>query len=201
MYGMNWVSTTSFRRAASHRLTDHSLIVWVTTLCATVFHAQAVHTSYQTYLQSQGGGLAPITIGPFTILPTITRHTSTPVLPTASRQRSMDEQEYDRLMTATPDLDEESIYRMDASMIVVSPPTPSSPTGEYAYPTLHTPGPDGYSSPRIQAEAGETPSRPGAFRKISGEWFGRRPSSEDDVERGKEMVGLGMGLGQTDVRL
>jgi hypothetical protein len=104
-------------------------------------------------------------------------------------------------MTATPDLDEESVYRMDASMIVVSPPTPSSPTGDYAYPTLHTPGPDGYSSPRIQAEAGETPSRPGAFRKISGEWFGRRPSSEDDVERGKEMVGLGMGLGQTDVRL
>lgn len=174
----------------------------MTTLCATVFHAQAVHTSYQTYLQSQGGRLAPITVGPFTILPTITRHTSTPVLPTASRQRSLDEHVYDRLMTATPELDEESVYRMDTSMIVISPPTPSSPTGDYAYPTLRTPGSDEFSTPRVQQETRETPTKPGAFRKISGEWFGRRQSSEDDVERGNEMVGLGMGqLNHTTVRL
>lgn len=97
-------------------------------------------------------------------------------------------------MAATPDLEEEApVYPADSSMIIVSPPTPSSPSGEYAYPTLQTPGSDEPCSTRIQ-DTGETPTRPGTFRKISGEWFGRRQVSEDDLERGHEMVGLGMGV-------
>lgn len=176
------------------------LAVWLTALCAAVFHAQAVYTSYQTYVQSRGGSLPPLTIGPFTILPNITRQASTPVLPSASgRFRSIedDERAYDRLMTATPELEEEDAGYPTDSSIIISPPTPSSEKGAYtspnSSPNLQTPSADDFFNYRTRQESGETPTRPGALRKISGEWFGRRKSSEDDLERGHEMVGLGMG--------
>jgi hypothetical protein len=167
-----------------------------------------VYASYQNYLQSQGGSMPPLTIGPFTILPNITRQASTPVLPSASgrfRSGELDERAYDRLMTATPDLEEEDAGYPTDSSIIISPPTPVSAKGVYGSPTsspsLQTPSTDDIYNYRTRREPGETPSRPGQFRKISGEWFGRRKSSEDDLERGHEMVGLGMGsLAQNAIR-
>ncbi|GHJ86024.1 hypothetical protein NliqN6_2426 [Naganishia liquefaciens] len=175
-------------------------LVWLTALCAAVFHAQAVYASYQTYLQSQGGSLPPLTVGPFTILPNITRQANTPVLPSASGRNwsgESDERAYDRLMTATPDLEEEDAGYPTDSSIIISPPTPSSVRGSNlspsSSPNLQTPSADEFINHRTRRESGDTPTRPGALRKISGDWFGRRKSSEDDVERGHEMVGLGMG--------
>lgn len=159
-----------------------------------------MYTSYQTYVQSQGGSLPPLTVGPFTILPNITRQASTPILPSASGRTwsgEPDERAYDRLMAATPDLEEEdSGYPTDSS-IIISPPTPPSTKGAYispnSSPNLQTPSADDFLNHRTRRESGDTPSRPRSLRKISGDWFGRRKSSEDDVERGHEMVGLGMG--------
>ncbi|KAJ9123332.1 hypothetical protein QFC22_001531 [Naganishia vaughanmartiniae] len=171
-------------------------LVWITALAATIFYAQAVHASYQTYIESQGGSLPPLTVGPFTILPGIIGPATTPILgSTATYQPISTETEtFDRYLTATPDLEEEDSGYSGDNSIIVSPPTPTGSESAYGSPRLQTPGSDFYTSPKVRAYPEGTPSKPSALiRKISGDWFGRRAETADDIERGNEMHGLGMG--------
>lgn len=171
-------------------------IVWVTALAATIFYAQAVHASYATYIESQGGSLPPLTVGPFTILPGIIGQATTPVLGSAATYQpiSTEREPFDRHMTVTPDLEhEDSGYSGDNS-IIVSPPTPTGSEIAFESPRLQTPGVDLYISPKVRSYPEGTPTKPGGLiRKISGDWFGRRAETADDLERGHEMHGLGMG--------
>ncbi|KAJ9104314.1 hypothetical protein QFC19_003954 [Naganishia cerealis] len=172
-------------------------VVWVTALAATVFYAQAVHTSYQAYIESQGGSMPPLTVGPFTILPSIIGQATTPVLGSAATYQRIpnDREVFDRYMTATPDLEEDNNGQSgDNSLVYVSPPTPTSSSSASGSPRLQTPGADYFNNHEALTKSEETPSKPSALiRKISGEWFGRRPETPDDLETGNEMHGLGMG--------
>ena len=180
----------------SHSPDQALRLVWVTALAATIFYAQAVHASYSTYIESQGGALPPLTIGPFTILPGIIGQAATPVLGSAATYQpiSTERETFDRSMTATPELeDEDSGYSGDNS-IIVSPPTPTGSEGGFDSPHLQTPGYELFTSPKVRVHPEGTPSKPSALiRKISGDWFGRRAEAADDLERGNETYGLGMG--------
>ncbi|KAJ9107378.1 hypothetical protein QFC21_000828 [Naganishia friedmannii] len=165
-------------------------------LAATIFYAQSVHVSYQSYIESRGGSMPPLTIGPFTIPPGIIGQAATPVLGSAAAYRPISSEDgtFDRYMTATPDLEDTDAGYSGNNSIIVSPPTPTGSEATFESPRLQTPGSEFYTNPKVRAYPEVTPSKPSALiRKISGDWFGRRAETADDLERGNEMQGLGMG--------
>ncbi|KAG7571049.1 hypothetical protein FFLO_01013 [Filobasidium floriforme] len=172
-------------------LTDELLLLAM--ICCAGFYGIALNQSYQTYVRTNGSSFS---IGPFTILSTsILPSSATFVAPptpmTTSQESSQATFERFSPKMDTPGMmyDVTPRQSLDAT---VCPPTPDSVASNQT-PMLVTPHMDALY---YKSAEQETPSRMSAKinrYRLGGINGGRGKPGFEDVEKGPEMYGLGMG--------
>jgi len=172
-------------------LTDELLLLAM--ICCAGFYGIALNQSYQTYVRTNGSSFS---IGPFTILSTsILPSSATFVAPptpmTTSQESSQATFERFSPKMDTPGMmyDVTPRQSFDAT---VCPPTPDSVASNQT-PMLVTPHMDALY---YKSAEQETPSRMSAKinrYRLGGPNGGRGKPGFEDVEKGPEMYGLGMG--------
>lgn len=168
-------------------------IVLLAMICCAGFYGIALNQSYQTYVRTNGSSFS---IGPFTILSTsILPSSATFVAPptpmTTSQESSQATFERFSPKMDTPGMmyDVTPRQSFDAT---VCPPTPDSVASNQT-PMLVTPHMDALY---YKSAEQETPSRMSAKinrYRLGGLNGGRGKPGFEDVEKGPEMYGLGMG--------
>lgn len=172
-------------------LTDELLLLAM--ICCAGFYGIALNQSYQTYVRTNGSSFS---IGPFTILSTsILPSSATFVAPPTPMSTSQESSQatFERFSPKmdTPGMmyDVTPRQSFDAT---VCPPTPDSVASNQT-PMLVTPHMDALY---YKSAEQETPSRMSAKinrYRLGGLNGGRGKPGFEDVEKGPEMYGLGMG--------
>jgi len=172
-------------------LTDELLLLAM--ICCAGFYGIALNQSYQTYVRTNGSSFS---IGPFTILSTsILPSSATFVAPptpmTTSQESSQATFERFSPKMDTPGMMYDLTPRQSFDA-TVCPPTPDSVASNQT-PMLVTPHMDALY---YKSAEQETPSRMSAKinrYRLGGPNGGRGKPGFEDVEKGPEMYGLGMG--------
>lgn len=133
-----WVFTVHIINGLVAATTDK--LVWLATLCSSIFYGQAVRSSYQTYVRRNG---PQFSIGPFTIL-------STSVLPTSAIVSSQNP------YPATPN----NMTYLNSPLNISRPVSPSGLSPKFEYAPAMPQVPSLVVDDRSSAESGEATCPP-----------------------------------------